>query len=166
MEDKTINLNKKIGVLSDTHDNLDKINRALELLKKGGINFFVHAGDYVAPFALRPYFDRGFDFVGVFGNNDGERIGLREKSMGKIKDPPYLFNLSGREILIVHDLNQIRNGNRLPGIVIYGHTHKAEIRKEKDSLFINPGETGGWFSGKATAAILDLDKVEAEIIEI
>jgi len=158
----------KIGVLADTHDNIININKALKLLKKRGINFFIHAGDYVAPFSLNPYFDQGFDFIGVFGNNDGEKLGLKEKSKGKIKEAPYLFNLRGKDILIVHDLNQTKNLNKasLPRIVIFSHTHKAEIRKETNTLYINPGETGGWLSGEATIAILDMDKDEGEIVKI
>ncbi|MCM8765970.1 MAG: metallophosphoesterase [Candidatus Omnitrophica bacterium] len=158
----------KIGILSDTHDNLENINKALEIFREKGINFFIHAGDYVAPFSLKPYFEKGFDFIGVFGNNDGEKVGLKEKSKGKIKEPPYIFNLSGKDILIVHELTQIKelNQHSLPSVVISGHTHITEIKKEKNSLFINPGEIGGWLTGRATFAILDLEKMEAEIIEL
>jgi hypothetical protein len=31
-------------------------------------------------------------------------------------------------------------------------------------LILNPGETGGWLSGKSTAALLDPEKPEAEIV--
>ncbi|MGE4358125.1 MAG: metallophosphoesterase [Candidatus Omnitrophota bacterium] len=158
----------KIGIISDTHDNLENIEKILTLFKKEGINFFIHAGDYVAPFSLKPYFEKGFDFIGVFGNNDGEKTGLKEKSNGKIKEPPYILNLGGKEILVVHELSQIRELNQveLPHIIISGHTHIAEIKKEENRLFINPGEAGGWLSGRSTCAILDLHKMEAKIIEI
>ncbi|MCM8763575.1 MAG: metallophosphoesterase [Candidatus Omnitrophica bacterium] len=158
----------KIGIISDTHDNLDNAEKALNLFKEQGVDFFIHAGDFVAPFSLKPYFEKGFDFVGVFGNNDGEIMGLKEKSKGKIKEPPFIFNLGDKEILVVHELSQIRNLNQhnLPAVVVSGHTHIAEIKKEKNTLFINPGEAGGWLTGRATCAILDLDKMEAEIIEV
>jgi len=158
----------KIGILADTHDNIVSIKKALNLFKERGIAFFIHAGDYVAPFSLDPYFELGFNFIGVFGNNDGEKMGLKEKSKGKIKEPPYWFNLSGKDFLIVHELNQIENlkASNLPPIVISGHTHKAEIKRANSTLFVNPGEAGGWLRGKATLAILELDKPTAEVIEI
>lgn len=158
----------KIGILSDTHDNLSNIRKALELFEKKGITFLVHAGDYVAPFTLAPYFEMGFDFVGVFGNCDGEKKGLKEKSKDKIKEPPFFFNLSGKEILIVHDLAAARNliEEKKPAVVVSGHTHNPEIKKSGKSIFINPGEAGGWLTGRATVAVLDLRKLEAEIIEL
>lgn len=158
----------KIGILSDTHDNLENINKALEIFKEKGINFFVHAGDFIAPFSLKPYFEKGFDFVGVFGNNDGEKIGLKEKSQGKIKEPPYVFEIHGKKICVVHELSQIKKIEEdiFPSVVISGHTHIPEIKQEKKVLFINPGETCGWLTGRATCAILDLNKMEAEIVEL
>ncbi|MCM8824414.1 MAG: metallophosphoesterase [Candidatus Omnitrophica bacterium] len=156
----------KIGILSDTHDNITNINRALDWLKNKGINFFIHAGDYIAPFSLRPYFDKGFDFIGVFGNNDGEKEGLGKISKGKIFPPPYLFNLYQRDILVVHDLSQAKPHIFNISVVIFGHTHKPQTFREGKTLFINPGETCGWLTGKATIGILDLEKIEAEIIEL
>ncbi|MCM8779123.1 MAG: metallophosphoesterase [Candidatus Omnitrophica bacterium] len=158
----------KIGILSDTHDNLVNIEKALDLFKEQGINFFVHAGDYVAPFSLKPYFEKGFDFVGVFGNNDGEKAGLKEKSKGKIKEPPYIFNYGGKEILIVHELSQVKDLHlhNSPSVIVFGHTHIAEIKREEGTLYINPGEAGGWLTGRATFAILDLQKMEAEVMEL
>ena len=50
-------------------------------------------------------------------------------------------------------------------VVIYGHTHEIDVRKE-GTLIVNPGETGGWTTGRSTVAIVDLDSLEAEIREI
>ena len=51
-------------------------------------------------------------------------------------------------------------------LVIYGHTHKPDIRKVRNTLIVNPGEVGTWLYGKSTAALVDLNKMEAEIIEL
>ncbi|MCM8774549.1 MAG: metallophosphoesterase [Candidatus Omnitrophica bacterium] len=156
----------KIGILSDTHDNITNINRALDWFKDKGISFFIHAGDYIAPFSLRPYFDKGFDFIGVFGNNDGEKEGLVKISRGKIFSPPYLFNLCKRDILIVHDLSQTKSDTSNISIVIFGHTHKPQIFRKDKTLFVNSGEVCGWLTGRITIGILDLERIEAEIIEL
>jgi len=51
-------------------------------------------------------------------------------------------------------------------IIIYGHTHRTDLRKIRKTLIINPGECGGWLSGKSTIALLDLKNLEAKIIEL
>ena len=48
----------------------------------------------------------------------------------------------------------------------FGHTHQPEIRKEGQTLIINPGECGGWLYGKSTVAICDLKSQTAEMVEL
>ena len=51
-------------------------------------------------------------------------------------------------------------------IIIFGHTHKPVSQREGNTLLLNPGETGGWLTGKSTAALLDPEKLEAQIIAL
>ena len=51
-------------------------------------------------------------------------------------------------------------------VVVHGHTHKAEIRQEGETLVVNPGEVCRYLSGRATIALLDTDKQRAEIVEL
>jgi hypothetical protein len=51
-------------------------------------------------------------------------------------------------------------------LVIYGHTHKADVRKVKNTLVVNPGEVSTYLYGKSTVALVDLEKLEAEIVEL
>ncbi len=51
-------------------------------------------------------------------------------------------------------------------IVIYGHTHDPVVEKQGQNLIIDPGECGGWFRGRSTAALADLDQITAEIIQL
>ncbi|MWV63862.1 YfcE family phosphodiesterase [Halorubrum sp. JWXQ-INN 858] len=60
-----------IGIVSDTHDDLDAVDAAVALFEREGVDAVVHCGDFVAPFSVTP-FDREFDFYAVRGNNDGE----------------------------------------------------------------------------------------------
>jgi predicted phosphodiesterase len=50
--------------------------------------------------------------------------------------------------------------------LIYGHTHKSDIRRAGRTLIINPGEAGGWLSGRCTAVVLDPESREAEILSL
>jgi predicted phosphodiesterase len=43
--------------------------------------------------------------------------------------------------------------------VVYGHTHKVDIREGKP-LIINPGECSGWLYGQATVVTLDLETMK------
>jgi len=51
-------------------------------------------------------------------------------------------------------------------VIIYGHTHRTDLRKIGKTLIINPGECGGWLTGKSTIALLDLKTLEANIVEL
>ncbi|HEO63806.1 MAG TPA: YfcE family phosphodiesterase, partial [Candidatus Omnitrophica bacterium] len=89
----------RIGVISDTHDNLGKIEAAVRLFNKEKTDFVIHCGDYVAPFSLAPFSELKCDWAGVFGNCDGEKDGLRKKSDGKIKDAPLTLKFDDKKII-------------------------------------------------------------------
>ncbi|RCV62974.1 hypothetical protein C5S53_16435 [Methanophagales archaeon] len=51
-------------------------------------------------------------------------------------------------------------------VVIYGHTHKAEMEKKEDkALMIKPGECCGRLTIKRTVVIPDLEKYETELVK-
>ena len=159
----------KIGIISDSHDNLVKFNLAVDIFNVNKVDFVFHAGDFVAPFTV-PVLDKlEMGYLGVFGNNDGEKKGLSASSKGNIKEGPLKFKKFGKEIILTHSLDSVARGdieNNLSDIVIYGHTHHAQIYKNGKCLFINPGECGGWLYGKSTIAICDLDNLSCHILEI
>jgi predicted phosphodiesterase len=49
---------------------------------------------------------------------------------------------------------------------VHGYTHRREVRTRGDALIINPGEACGWLYGTPTAAILDLDSMAVEFLEL
>ena len=157
-----------IGIISDTHDNQDKTRKAIELFNKKGVEYVIHAGDYTSPFTLKLFKELNCRYVGVFGNNDGDKLLLMERSEGNIYNQPYLFTLLNRKIVVLHEhhlVDALADSGHF-NIIIYGHTHEAVVRKVKSTLLINPGEAGAWLYGKSTVALADLEKMEAEIIEL
>ncbi len=42
-----------IGILSDSHDNLDAIKKAVNLLNKKKVDLVIHAGDLISPFTAQ-----------------------------------------------------------------------------------------------------------------
>jgi len=155
-----------IGVFSDTHDNLPKIEKAVRLFNKKKVDFVMHAGDFVAPFTIDLLKELSCDWVGIFGNNDGEKQGLVQKSEGKIQEGPLRIKLQNRKITLVHDLKTIDLLKEKADLIIFGHAHKPEIIVSSENLIVNPGECCGWISGKSTIAVVDTDLLKAQIIKI
>lgn len=157
-----------IGVMSDSHDNLTKIQKAVELFNQRGVSLVIHAGDFIAPFALNPLEGLRCDYVAVFGNNDGERLGLVKKSSGRIMRPPRTVEYNSRKILILHEPDEVNALTKSQDydIIVYGHTHECVLEKQGMTLVLNPGECCGWLTGKSTVALVEMDTLEAEIVNI
>jgi len=167
-----------VGVMSDTHDNISKIDQALRVFSEWGVEMIIHLGDYIAPFSLARILSSGKRFIGVLGNNDGEKLGLKElviRAGQELYDPPHEIRISGKRILLIHGygpkertreiVESIARGGSYNAI-LYGHTHEANLRIEKGTLILNPGEVFGGLTGRSSVAVLDIDKMEAKIIEI
>lgn len=155
-----------VGIVSDTHDRLPMIDAALALFAKRGVEAVIHPGDFVAPFAVRRLLRYDGPLYVTYGNNDGERAGLKEL-MPQIVDGPLFVELGGRRILVHHfiewcDVKDIERAD----VVITGHSHEVVNRRENGRLLLNPGECCGWVSGRCTAAILDTDGPTAEICDL
>ncbi|MGQ9700443.1 MAG: metallophosphoesterase [Candidatus Bipolaricaulaceae bacterium] len=158
-----------IGIISDTHDHLVNLRQALKLLKAKGAELVLHAGDFVSPFVAEPFRETGLRVIGVFGNNDGDKLFLQERfsQVGELHFGPKELELGGRKILLMHEpkaLEALVASGRYD-LVVYGHTHRPEIRPG-ETLVVNPGELGGWLTGRGTLALVDLKRLQAEILEL
>jgi putative phosphoesterase len=159
-----------IGIMSDSHDNLHAVRKAVRFFREMKCRLVVHAGDFIAPFAAKELSLLSCPVKAVFGNCDGEKKGL-EKALhpfGEIREPPFEFSFSGKKIQIVHvpfSLKKEISARRYDAIV-FGHTHKPEVVRRNGTLLVNPGETGGWVTGKRTVALLDPETWEVEIVTL
>ena len=156
----------KVGLIADSHDNLWQIQKAVDFFNEEKVDFVLHAGDFVAPFTIPKLKSLKCDFQGVFGNNDGEKEGLARTSQDRIKPPPLRIKLDNRKITIVHDISMLSIDNEGSEIIVFGHTHRPQIKKESGRLLINPGECGGWLSGESTVATIDLSSLTSQIIKL
>ncbi len=161
----------RVGVIADTHDRVPAVAEFSRRFREGGAGLVLHAGDYCAPFSLRPMLDAGLTLAGVFGRNDGDHEGLRmeaARGMGiELFESPHSVEVSGVRILLVHDLGEVSERSIAEhAVVIHGFTHQHQMRSAGDSLMINPGEACGWVFGAPSAAILDLDTRRVEFISL
>jgi uncharacterized protein len=155
----------KIGIMSDSHDNLPNIRKALALFAQHGATALIHTGDIVAPFSVKEILKFPGDAYGVFGNNDGEIAGIK-KLWKHVYHGPYLFELAGLRIVAAHDEADLeRSMYANVDVIVFGHSHEKTLRPGKP-LVVNAGETGGWLTGKPTCAILDTEGPKVEILEI
>jgi len=160
-----------IGLMADSHDNLPRIKQAVEFFNKKKVDLVLHAGDFVAPFVVRELGKLSCPLIGVFGNNDGEKEGLKKAigKIGEIHPGPLELEREGKKILLLHDpstLNLKKLKKKRYDVIVYGHTHKAEIREEQNLLLINPGECAGWLTHRSTIAWINLEEMKAEIVEL
>lgn len=158
-----------IGLISDSHDNITAIGRAVALFNERRVDLVLHAGDYVSPFSSRGLCELTARMVGVFGNNDGDRIGLKERfgAFCHLGVGPLDVEHEGRRFLVMHEpaaLHALAQTDTYDAVV-FGHTHKVEVRRGT-TLVVNPGECGGWVTGRCTVALLDVDRGEVEVVEL
>jgi putative phosphoesterase len=159
-----------IGILSDSHDHLDRLRAAVRLFNDAGCGLVVHAGDFVAPFAAEELRNLRAPVKAVFGNCDGEKAGLAKvfAGLGEIAPPPLRFGYAGRRFGLCH-LDSAVDGllaSKAFDVVIFGHTHRPVVESRDGALLVNPGETGGWLRGKSAVALLDPVSLTAEIIPL
>ena len=159
-----------VGLISDTHDRLPAIDRALQLFTARKVEALVHPGDIIAPFAAKPLRDyceqANIKLYVTYGNNDGERAGLKNV-LPQIQDGPLQIALDGCRILVHHFIEWCDQGD-IDGadVVVTGHTHEVSTNYDGDRLLVNPGECCGWVTGRCTVALLDTAVRDVEICEL
>ena len=161
----------KVGIISDSHDNLPAVEAAVQRMRDRKVDVILHAGDIVAPFVVPILAKSGAKVYAVYGNNDGERAGLRKKfkEIGEIFGDVARVDVGGKKAAIYHGaetaISEALVDSGKYDIVVLGHSHKPLVEKKGRTLVVNPGECCGYLSGKRSIGILDTDTMDAEIIE-
>lgn len=165
-----------IGVISDTHDDARAVRAAGEAFRRAGVAAVVHAGDWTSPFSmlkLRRALGEGVPIYTVFGNNDGDRYTAAKRAADagvEVLGEAGIIVLGGRKIGVYHGtallLVEAMAKSGMFDVVIYGHTHRVDIRRVNGTLVVNPGEACGCAEEKKTAALLNLNTLEVELLEL
>src|SRR4029453_9721457 len=97
----TLSVVMKIGLISDTHDNIENILKSVREFKSRRVDIVLHAGDFVSPVAIESF--AGIKLVGVLGNNDTDIPGLTSafnKINGELKGELFEAVYDGIKLVI------------------------------------------------------------------
>jgi uncharacterized protein len=158
----------QLGILSDTHDKVERTKAAVDALVESGAEVLIHCGDITIPevvyqlAALPSYF--------VFGNCDFELGPLRQAIAaigGTCLERGGLIDLAGRRLAVTHgdsDRETARLAADRPEYLFSGHTHQALDVRRGPIRFINPGalhRASTW-----TVALLDCSSGQLRMLPI
>ena len=169
-----------VGIMSDTHDCLPLVDKAVKKLLKENVELVLHAGDYVSPFVIPHFKPFKGKFIGVFGNNDGDHEFLKRRFTEFGLEVRGVFaevKLDGLRIALLHggepgsppgpsELLKSLLESECYDVVVHGHVHDAKVYKKGKTLIINPGEVCGYLTGKSTVAVLNTKTLDAKIIPL
>ena len=162
----------KIAVMSDSHDNIWNLRKALTIIKSEHCELIIHCGDFVAPFMFVELKQAGIPVHCVFGNNDGDRYLLTrfaDESNGLIT----LYSLIGELDLGSYKVGftnewPVAQGLAATGkydLVCFGHSHQHHTDRIGATMVLNPGEIMGK-DGDPGFCMVDTDNQKITRIDI
>jgi len=169
-----------VGIMSDTHDHLPLVDKAVKKLIDEKVELVLHAGDYVSPFVIphfKPFKGR---FIGVFGNNDGDHEFLKRRfaEFGlEIRGEFAEVKIEGLRIALLHggepggppgasELLKSLVDSECYDAIVHGHVHEAKTYRKGKTLIINPGEVCGYLTQKPSIAVLNTATLDVKAIPL
>jgi hypothetical protein len=139
-----------LSVMSDTHDHIWNLRKALGLIRERGAQAIIHCGDFVAPFMLKELEEAAVPVHGVFGNNDGDQYLLTKLSLTELSYVTLYglvgeLDLEGFRVGFTH-FRPVADGLAASGrfhLVCFGHSHEVYLDKKDEAVLLNPGEVMG-----------------------
>lgn len=156
----------KIGIISDTHGNLEEAKLALE--KMGHIDWLIHLGDYYED-GIRLKECLHANMVMIKGNCDRGSKG--EDEMVLDLEGVRLFITHGHQYEVKMGLNRLYYRALELGcqIALYGHTHIPENIKKTGLFILNPGSVAQPRGGsRASFGLIEIreGEITSEIIAL
>lgn len=160
-----------IAVLSDSHDNIWKLDAALELMDRA--EAIIHCGDLCSPFMIKHLGEgaRGRPVHIVWGNNDGDVRLIMQVAAGfpniALHGESAELSMGGLRVAVNHYPHVARPlaASGAFDLVCYGHDHTAYLGDVGRCTLLNPGEIMG-LKGKTSFALFDTGSREVEFVEV
>jgi putative phosphoesterase len=133
---------KRLMVISDTHEDMATMRMVLDYLKDIQIDMVIHLGDYYHDADILE--KEGYPLIKVPGTWDPHYYDREVPNRRFLEVAGWKIFLSHTPDSHYNDLADdlkpetiIHNGEA--DLFLYGHTHRAEIKRRKGVLMINPG---------------------------
>src|SRR5262245_42118160 len=160
---------KRIGIISDTHGQVDSTRSAIRLLESLEVELVIHCGDIGSTEVVRQFKPWPAHFV--FGNVDEDAAGLRKaiKACGQTCHERFgTLEVEGTKIAFLHgDDWQLLEQTIAAGnyhLVCHGHTHRRREERVGKTLVLNPGAI--YRANPHTFAIVDVPDLEVTSVSI
>ncbi len=151
----------RIGLISDTHNDKERLQRALVRLRSEDITTVLHAGDVTSTETLRLL--RGFDAWIAQGNMDREPLlsAVAHELFGPTRFARLHDLIIGQSrIAMIHDSLSDKGrallASQTYAYLVHGHTHRTRDEKVGPTRVINPGALGQLRWYQPSFAILNL----------
>jgi uncharacterized protein len=153
-----------VGVISDTHGKLDE--QVLELF--AGVSHIIHAGD-IGDEELIWRLEKIAPVIAVRGNIDSDTMCFPNERLAIIKGHTFYIRHQFATVEKMNAAQQRLIEQRMPDVVVFGHSHQAYSGRWRGTLLFNPGGAGPKrFSLPRTVGLLELheDSITSHIITL
>jgi putative phosphoesterase len=149
----------RLGILSDSHDRLDRVRSAVRLLQAEGAKVLVHCGDLTGPAVVAACTVLPCYFT--FGNHDADGVPGLERAASETGAVCLEWGaevvLADKRVAVTHghmstDVRRLLAAR--PDYLLSGHSHRAGDRYDGPTRRINPGALHD--ADEYTVALLDL----------
>jgi putative phosphoesterase len=159
----------KIGIVSDTHNNLKNVQRIVELFNAASVERVIHTGDITQAKTIDIFAELEMPLYGVYGNNDQERdslVAAVDRHGFIFQDPPFTLDWAERSIMVVHDPLEFEGHlDTRHEVALHGHTHMYRYEQRESQVMFNPGECAGHMAGFNAVGVMDLTDLSAELLK-
>jgi uncharacterized protein len=153
-----------VGVISDTHSKLDE--QVLELF--AGVRHIIHAGD-IGDEELIWQMEKLAPVIAVRGNTDANTMCFPTERLAIIQGRTFYIRHQFATVEKLSAAQQRLIEQRMPDVVIFGHSHQAYSGNWRGTLLFNPGSAGPKrFNLPRSVGLLELheDSIASRIITL
>jgi len=163
------NIDMKIAIISDTHDNINAVEQGVAELFRLKPELIIHCGDISSPSTMERF--QGLPIRFVFGNCDWDEPLLQAEAKALGFEPiehTLQLELANKKIFVCHgdraNVYQQAVSSQSFDYIFHGHTHMASDSKEGNTRIINPGAL--YRAQQYTFAQLDLSSDKLSYITL
>ena len=160
-----------IAIISDIHDNLNKLEKCLIVCKENKVSKIICCGDVCSKDTLK-FISTGFPGEIFLVEGNAETYNYKDLDRFTNINFQYLLGYTEIDKLKIgfchksKDILKVLNGSKDKlDFIFYGHSHKPWLENKNNTLLINPGNVAGVFY-QASFALFNTSTRKLELISI